>query len=73
MQVGIYEELRGVVCQPQKNVRDNVKENWRNRHLQPGQLWIFFQPNQTRTNPQIKTPYLPPHQFPPHQKVRRGK
>ena len=27
MQVGIFEELGGVVRQPQKNVRDNVKES----------------------------------------------
>lgn len=38
MQVGIYEECEGVVLQPQKNVRENVKESWKNRLLQQSQL-----------------------------------
>ena len=42
-QVNTFEELGGVVHRPQKNVKDDVKERWKNRLLQPGRLWICFQ------------------------------
>ena len=47
----IYEELGAVARQPQKNVRDNVKESYKNRLLQPDRLWICFQLNQTKFDP----------------------
>lgn len=33
IQINIYKELESVVCQSQKNVRDNVKKSQKNWHL----------------------------------------
>lgn len=42
-QVITFEELGDVVHRPQKNVDAVVKERWKNRLLQVGQLLICFQ------------------------------
>ena len=58
MKVNTFEALEGVVHQPQKNVNDVVKERWKNRLLQPGQLLICFQPSLTKISPEMNVFYL---------------
>ena len=58
MQVNTFEALEGVVHQPQKNVNDVVKERWKNRLLQPGQLLIRFQLSLTKINLEMNVFYL---------------
>ena len=42
MPVGTFEEYGDMVHRPQKNVKDNVKESWKNRLLKRDQLLRCF-------------------------------
>ena len=47
---GGYLRVEDVGHQLQKNVRDNVKESWKNRLLRRNQLLRYFLPNLTNRN-----------------------
>lgn len=54
-QMGIFEEYGDVVHRPQKNVKDNVKESWKNRLLERDQLLRrCFLLNVIKINPTIQ-------------------